>query len=532
MKMKTEADQVVSAENGQVGTGVEPIYLHLSVTDPEVASAISEYGQGAPRKEFVDLCLRVGVQAVRAARGLVDGEAIRKSGESLLLQLAERLEGFRETMGGQVASVLGQYFDPTSGAFSTRVRALVEDNGELERVVRQPLQQEGERLKATIEALIGPDGRLTRMLGSGEDNEFIKSMRVQVQQLLEAQQSRVVQQFSLDDEQSALSRLVRELKAGHGDLSEALSKRMGEVTAEFSLDREGSALSRLVSTITRSQEAISSEFSLDKPGSALSRLQQEVLARITEGQTRQTEFQTQVVAMLGEMRGRREAEKASTTHGAEFEARVGERLREMTSATGDVLEDCGTTTGLIRASKVGDFTLTLSPDSAAAGARIVIEAKESKGYTLKTTIDECDEAKRNRGADVAVFVHSKATADPKMEIMKRHGNDIIVVWDAEDDRSDVVLRAAVELAKGLSLRKASHSDEDKASYALIDKAIETLRKQMEGFDELKTIAQTQELGAQKMQNRVRIMSENALKALDVIATQFIKVRHDQAEGLF
>lgn len=521
-----EVDQVME------GSAVEPIYMHLSITDPEVAASVGAYPAGNQRKEYVDLCLKVGVMAVRAAKGEVDGEAIKRSGEALLLQIGERLEAFRESMGGQVASVLGQYFDPTSGAFNTRVRALVEDNGELERVVRAPLQQEGERLKGTIEALIGPDGRLTRLLGAGEDNEFIRDLRGQVQQLLEAQQSRVTQQFSLDDETSALSRLVRELKAGHGDLSEALSKRVGEVTAEFSLDRQDSALSRLVRTITASQEAISSEFSLDKQGSALSRLQQEVIARITEGQKEQREFQTQVFGMLAEMRGKKEAEKASTTHGAEFEGRVGEKLKVLADAAGDVLEDCGTTTGLIRASKVGDFMLTLSPDSAAAGAKIVIEAKEAKNYTLKMTIDECDEARRNRGADVAVFVHSKATADSKMGVLRRHGNDIIVVWDAEDENSDVALKAAIELAKGLSLRKAANNTEEKASYALIDKALETMRKQLEGLEELKTIAQTQEAGAVRMQNRVRIMSEGTAKALDVIVTQFGKVRHDQVDGIF
>lgn len=528
--MNTDVTGLGTAEAATAA--IEPIYMHLSLTDPDVVAAVSAYPVGPQRKEFVDLCLKVGVMAVRAAKGEVDGEAIKRSGEALLLQIAERLESFRESMGGQVAGVLGQYFDPTSGAFSTRVRALVEDNGELERVVRQPLQQEGERLKATIEGLIGPDGRLTRLLGTGEDNQFIRALREQVEGVLAAQQQRVNEQFSLDDESSALSRLVRELKAGHGDLSEALSKRVGEVTAEFSLDRQDSALSRLVAAITQSQEAISSEFSLDKPGSALSRLQQEVLTRLTEGQTRQQEFQTQVFGMLAEMRGKKEAEKASTTHGAEFEARVGAKLKEFADAAGDVLEDCGTTTGLIRASKVGDFTLTLSPDSAAAGAKIVIEAKESKSYTLKMTIDECDEAKRNRGADVAVFVHSKATADSKMDVLRRHGNDIIVVWDAEDERTDVALRAAMELAKGLSLRKATNSGEEKASYDLIDKAIETMRKQLEGFEELRTLAQTQESGATKMQNRVRIMSETAGKALEVIVAQLAKVRHDKVDGLF
>lgn len=526
--LELNADEVVVPAADEKTTA-EPLYVHLTLSDPDVVAAVSEY-EGATRKEFIELCMRVGVQAVRAARGLVDGEAIRKSGESLLMQLHERLDGFREVMGGQLSGVLASYFDPTSGSFNMRVRSLVENDGELERVVRLPIQQERERLQATIEALIGPDGRLTRLLGAGEDNEFVKGLRGQLQELLNVQEQRVVQQFSLDDEASALSRLVRELRAGHGDLTDSLSKRLGDVVAEFSLDRQDSALSRLVLTITKSQEAISADFSLDKAGSALHRLKQEIQTSIDEGQAKQRDFHEQMLSMMGELRGRKAAEKASTTHGAEFEKRVGDKVREVVGASGDVLEDCGTTTGTIRASKVGDFVLTMAAESAAAGARIVVEAKESASYNLKSTLEECDEARRNRSADVCVFVHSRATAPEHMDLLRRYGHDIVLVWDAEDPASDVVLRAGLELAKGLSVRRALHANEDKASYQAIDKAIEVLRKQFEGIEELKTFAQTAEKGAQKMQDRLRIMGEQSVKSLETLTREFGKVRHDTEGG--
>jgi len=53
-------------------------------------------------------------------------------------------------------------------------------------------------------------------------------------------------QFSLDDKQSAISRLVVELAGNNNNLQEALTNKVEEVVKEFSLDQEDSALSRLV----------------------------------------------------------------------------------------------------------------------------------------------------------------------------------------------------------------------------------------------------------------------------------------------
>jgi len=50
----------------------------------------------------------------------------------------------------------------------------------------------------------------------------------------------------------------------------------------------------------------------------------------------------------------------------------------------------------------------------AAGARIVLEAKESASYDLAKTLEEADVARTNRQAEVCVFVHSTKTAPPSI----------------------------------------------------------------------------------------------------------------------
>ena len=70
---------------------------------------------------------------------------------------------------------------------------------------------------------------------------------------------------------------MAELKKNHGEIGEALQKRIGEVTDEFSLDKEDSALSRLVGRVESARSQITAEFTLDEKGSALSRMRRDLL---------------------------------------------------------------------------------------------------------------------------------------------------------------------------------------------------------------------------------------------------------------
>ena len=87
------------------------------------------------------------------------------------------------------------------------------------------------------------------------------------------QKETILKEFSLDNGEGALSRLVTELTTKHGEVGAALDKRISEVTGEFSLDNEDSALSRLMQGVERAQRQISSEFDLNEDGSALARMQ-------------------------------------------------------------------------------------------------------------------------------------------------------------------------------------------------------------------------------------------------------------------
>lgn len=498
--------------------------LDLVIEDPESIAAIVAYPEGRERNRFVRTALRIGILALNQAQGRIDAESVKNEGERLVREIETRLADYRRQTEAQLATTLKEYFDPQNGRFNERVERLVRQDGELERLMRQQMAAAERSLADTLTRHIGADSVLMQYLEPGESNRFLNALREHVERSLASQAEAILGEFSLDNPQGALARLVRELKDKHGEAAEGLKARIGEVVQEFSLDNEQSALSRLVRRVEAAQKQISNEFSLDAENSALARMKRE-LTQMIEAQNRAAQaFQTQVVGALDAMRARKAAEAASTTHGHDFQRAGFEILQDLATRAGDIAEDTGNTTGCIARSKVGDAVITLGADNAAAGARIAIEFKEAGNYTLKTTLDEMDTARKNRDAAVGLFVHSARTAPRGMETLARHGNDIVVVWDAEDEATDAYLKAGFLAAKALAVRAQMESAERAADFQAIDRSLAEIQRQVRYLDEIRTWTGTIKSNAEKVLDRVERMGKALDSALASLDEQIVQLK--------
>lgn len=513
-----------SVESISAGTTPEPLYLHLSITDPEIAAALIDAGEGRDRQEFALTALRIGVLSLKAARGTIDGGTIRHEGERLLMTLEERLAGHRQVLDEALGGTLRAYFDPSSGSFTERVQRLLRQDGELAAMIAAQVDAGRRAFETLFVQHLGEDSDMRRLLSADEGNELIEALRGQMAQALQRQSDTITAEFTLDRPESALSRLVRELKDRHGDLERSLGEKVASVVGEFSLDDENSALSRLVGRVESARNQISAQFSLDNPESGLTRIVQRIETFEREQTERSREFETRVTSLLEKLVTRREESRRSTVHGNEFEARVGEQLQARCLGPDEVLDAVGDTTGLVPRCKVGDFVVTLGPDSAAAGAAIVVEAKASGTYTLKSTLEEADVARRNRGALVSLFVHSARTAPAGLDELHRWGQDVVVVWDEDDPATDVRLKAGYLVAKALAIRAGQHDEAEAASLAEMDAAIEAIRKQINGFEEIQTSARTVVSGGEKIFKRADIMSQEIERRLLVLQQHIVRLR--------
>lgn len=510
-----EAIAVYSRLTRSNGTG--SIALHLSVSDPDLYAELSKRDE-PERSEFALEAMKVGVLAVRQAQGQVDARQIQNAGERVIKDMSDALGQHRHDIARDVSGYIREYFDPANGLFTQRVQGLVgqgDEAGELERVIRRQVEGDGSHLARTLAAHVGRESVLMQVLDPCSNNGLVALLAQATEDTLAEQQQRILAEFSLDNGEGALTRLVSELQRSHGDVGKALEERIEAVTGEFSLDKDDSALSRLVARVEGAQRQISAEFSLDDEGSALARMRRELLAVIEKEHRANADFQLEITRALTEITARKQEAQRSTRHGLEFEEAVADFVSGR-QAEGDTATRTGNSVGLIRNNKKGDCVVQLGPDTAAPGARIVIEAKEDQSYTLHKAMGEIEEARRNRGAGVGVFVFSQRTVPGDvLEPVARYGDDVVAVWDADDPATNAYLIAALSVARALCVRSSPDSAAA-VDVTELEKAVREIERQASGLDEITKSAQAIDGHVNKILDRARIVRNGLERQVGVL----------------
>jgi hypothetical protein len=516
--------------------------LYLTVEDRDVIDALLQLDDLDRRQQYALTALKIGVAALQVATGRLDVELIQRESANLLRSVSHQLQQHTHHVQDRVNSQLREYFDPESGRFNERVKRLVSRDGELEQLLRRQIGAEDSELTKTLLAHFGEQSLLMKRLSPNESEGLIFALRGVVEEQLCQQRERVLQEFSLDNATGALSRLVGELTRNHGQLNRDLQAKLDDVVKEFSLDQENSALSRLVRNVDLARRTIVQEFSLDNPASAfsrlntmlrdtqgaihghltlddenapLARLKRELLQLLREHSRENVEFREEVKATLAKLVGRRETSDQTTRHGVEFQDALGEYLSANRLSCGDVLEVTGSRTGQIKNCKVGDFVLQLSRDCQAAGARIVLEAKEDASYTLARALEESQTARKNRDAQIGIFVFSARSAPLDVDRFARYGDDLIVVWDAQQPTSDVYLHAALATARALCVR-ARQSAMAEADWAAIQRAILEIEKRASSLDDVRKSAETIQSASRKILERIELTQEALERQVGVL----------------
>lgn len=494
-----------------------PLRLELDVADPEVAAALRALPAGRQRERFALTALRIGVAALHNARGEVDADAVRSESERWLEQMRAALARHREGLMQEMTTGLKDYFDPESGRFEQRLTRLIRRDGELEQLLRRQVASDDSELARTLAGYIGPDSELRRLLCPDAPDGLPQVLQQVTAEALRESRERILSEFSLDNDTSALSRLVRELRERHGEMSKDVRGSVERVVGEFSLDREDSALSRLVGRVETARKKISDEFSLDSEGSALARLKRELETLLNQHREESEKFRSEVREALTQMNARHAESLRSTRHGGDFEAGLCTAVRALLRDGGDVVDAVGNETGVIRNCKTGDIVVTLGAERRARGAKIVIEAKQQAGYGVSAALDEIARARKNRSAQVGVFVYSARSAPADLEPLVRYGNDLVVVWDADDAATDLYLRAALSVAQAIASRAHDSEASDQIDPDAFDRAVRAIEKQVCGLGQIRTWAETITSNGTKIRDKAGIMArkiEREVERLD------------------
>lgn len=487
---------------GRSASGPVSVVLTLEVTDPDVLAELRWHVEETDRERYALAALRVGVLALRSASGQVDVASIREAGKSLLSEVRELLSARATETAERVSSALTQYLDPQCGVLPQRLQALVREDGELERLLRTHVGADDSMLARSLALHLGEGSPIFKLLSPTDASGLRAQLTKTIADALAEQRGHILREFSLDHKDSALSRLF----------------------GEFSLDDEKSALSRLSKMLSVTSEQIGKNLTLDDEGSALARLKRELLATIDQLARGNGEFQAQVREALARIETRKKHDDLTTRHGITFEECLGAVLAGEAHRLGDLHDATGDTTGVIKQCKKGDHVIELGPDSAAARARIVWEAKEKHGYSLRAALDEIDEARRNRQAQVGVFVFSCKAVPEALEPLQRYGNDVVLVWNAEDSATDLVVRAGYSLARALAVRERCTDRESEAAVAEIERAARGIERQIGYLGEVRRWAETVKGHGEKIAERSASMADQLRHDVQRLDAQLASMR--------
>jgi hypothetical protein len=519
-------------------TGEDSVVLNLVIEDPEVSTELRRRAEGHARNTFAVSALRIGILALRQAQGNVDAEVVRNEGQRLIAELSRELALGVQQIDSKIAGSLKLYFDPQSGHFTERVERLVRKDGDLETVLRQQIGDgESSELARTLARRIGESSPLMRRLDPQDAESISRSIEKSVKDVLDAEQGRILGEFSLDNEAGALTRVVAQLESTNGKFQGNIEKQIKAAVKEFSLDDENSALSRLVKKVEEAKDRITDEFSVDNQDSAINKLnlvlaetrqsiddnltldnEKSALARLRKQltdvlddiQTKNQRFQEDVSGKLASLVTKHQEEMRSTTHGISFEEEFCVFLQREAQRAGDVFTATGAKPGVIGKCKTGDAVILIGSEAAAAGERIVFEAKSSKKYSLADARQEIDEARKNRGASVGVFVFAKDTAPQGLQPFTRIEHDLFVIWDAADPATDIYLSAAVSVAKALLFRQKAVDNKSQASVLDMERALNALEKQLKGLDQMETWTSTIQANSGKISGRIVEIRKSAM----------------------
>ena len=507
----------------------ERLVLQLEVSDPVVLAAIQSRPRGPERDLFVERALRIGVLAINQAAGQIDTHTLRDEGSRLVDTFTSLIEDYRVRTSEEIERILRDYFSPGNGRFTQNVEQLIREDGALQQALRTHVENSRLGIGQTINQLVGEESPIMRLLSPGDANTFFGHLTAAANEAIEAQNNRILQQFSLDVPDSALNRLVTELRLNNTNVATNLQAHITGVMREFSLDEENSALNRMLRQIQEASTQIHREFTLDNEESALARVRRELRALIHEQTQSAQAFQERIGNEIAALSARRREARQGVQHGHDFEAAVISALGLISEGSGDEIEAVGHLTGEISRSRVGDAVITLGPDSAAPYARIVVEAKEAENYTLAMIREEMHIARQNRNASYGIFVLSADVAlAESIGMLRRFDQDIVVVWDSEDRNTDIALKAALLMAKGLVVRAAREREGFAADLDAMDNSVATLTRQLDGFEEVNTAANTIRNGADRILNRTRIMRERIEQELETLEGELQSLRGQAA----
>jgi hypothetical protein len=474
----------------------------------------------------------IGLRALHNAHTAAQESRLEDVGTALITDIDRQLRSHVDQQQATIAAVLARFFDPRDGQVTRRLEAFVDDEGILARLLDRFLGPTNSVLAAALAKQVGEASPLFRKLSTTESDGLVKVLEAQLRSVMDDSHTELLRALDPLAEDGAVARFLRSLREELKGADEDRQRQLSAAVAALDANDEDSLLSRLVRETHFARAEVLSAINPDTPhspmgilkGSLTTLLQEHALQQVDAAklqEKRQSEFEKEVREALARIETRRTLDQKSTRGGFAFQDAVVAFVHTTTENAPCVFEPTGATAGLGRC-RIGDAVLRFTAESAFAGAGVVFEAKRESGYTVQKAIDELDAARKNRNAVSGVFVMARSHASDVFPHFARYGSNVLVIWDDQNPNSDPYLHAAVLLGMALVARSRTTGDAgdvaslrdieqrieaELARLAKMEKHSETIRKNVDGIsDEIRKGQKALDLLVRKAQSTLKALN--------------------------
>lgn len=192
--------------------------LNLVISDRNVLAYLAQFEDDEIKCEKVLEALKVGVIAIQSASPTLDTQVVQSKFAEVESRMKEQMGEFQK----KVADDLVRYFAENDGVVPRSIDGVFGDKGAVTRTLQMYFDPSDGKLSRLMQAQVGPQSTFGKALDPQNKQGVIALIEARVQELVEAKLDEVLQQFSLDEDGSAMCRLKLMLSEFFGQLNQSL----------------------------------------------------------------------------------------------------------------------------------------------------------------------------------------------------------------------------------------------------------------------------------------------------------------------
>ncbi len=228
----TDIEQQTTRENGTEKTN--SVKLTLNIMDVNTINYLGQFEDDEIDFKALE-ALKIGVIAIQSATPTIDTNVVRERFGELVTNMDECLGGFNV----DVKQELDKIFNSDRGTLTRSMGDFLGDNGTLGRILNKYFGKESGYLLSILSTQIGPGSDFAKNLDPQNKDSVVCKIENIIKNYLENNSAEILNQFSLDVEDSAISRLknsilseVSDLKQYNGKFFTELKEAMGFQTGQ------------------------------------------------------------------------------------------------------------------------------------------------------------------------------------------------------------------------------------------------------------------------------------------------------------